>query len=274
MSKALALFNSWVEDEAYGFFWDIHTIALYTLEDFEELSYKELKHLSNTMYDYECSYNKCNKISPDLVEGYKYVKQQLKDLEQTYYNHILNTKFKDRALIGKQVKDCYLQDNGETKTYYDVFQEAVTMVLKKYSKKNVSNYLQLKKVTDAVNLKQIVEEKEKELKYINTLDEIDRAKYYKAKRIKKNPEKEKERKRLALINLKEWREDNPDKLKISQRQSMKRYNNKKQDLTTCETTEELAAKVVRLAIAKALKKLADAERYKLKQELKLSFVPN
>lgn len=268
MSKALVLFNSWIEDEAYGFFWDIHTIALYTLEDFEELSYKELKHLSNNMYDYECSYNKCNKISPDWVEGYKYVKQHLKDLERTYYNHILNTKFKDRPLIGKQVRDCYLQDKGVQKTYYDIFHEAENMVLNDYSKKNVSNYLQLKKVTDAVNLKQIIEEQEKELKYIHTLDDVDRAKYYKTLRIKKNPEKEKERKQLALLNLKQWREDNPDKLKISQRRSMKKYNDKKQDLTTCETNEELAAKVVKLAIAKALKSVYNANRYKLKQELK------
>lgn len=272
MGKALDLFNSWVEDEEYGFFWDMQTIHVYSFEEIEELSYKELKHLSNNIYDYECSYKNCKKISPDWVDGYKYVKQHLKELEKKYYIHILNTKFKDRPLVAKQVKDCYVKDNGETKTYYNIFHEAETILLNDYTKKNTLNYLQLKDVTDAINLKKMVEEKEKELKYINTLTSAERAKYYEAIRFQKDPEKEEEKKRLALLSLNEWRAANPDKLKVSQRRTMKKYNEKKQDLTLCETDEELALKLTRNAIAKALKKLADANRYKLKQELKLGLV--
>lgn len=272
MSKALILFNSWIEDENIGCFWEVQTIPVYSIEDIEEMSYKKLKHLLNKMYDYECSYKNCKKISPDWVDGYKYVKQHLKDLESNYYIYILNTKFKNRPLLQKQIKDCFLQDNNQTKTYYDVYHEAEAMVLSKYAKKNTLNYLQLKEVTDTFNLKQIVEDKEKQLKYINSLTLKERNDYYKKIRIEKDPKKEEEKNQQSLINLKQWREANPDKLKAAQRRAMKKYNENKQDLTTCQTDEELALKLTRNAIAKALKKLDDAQRYKLKQELKLGLV--
>lgn len=275
-TKAEALFNSWIDNPNYGFFWDVHVLEEYTKEDIEVMQFKQLKELLNNIYNYNKSYKTTNRVDHRWVYGYKHVKKELKNLEIKYYELIKNTKLKhdkDCRILVKNVKNVYLLDKGVQKTYYDIFHEAENMVLNDYSNKNTIIYLKLKEFTDSINLKQLVEEKKKELDYIHTLTPLEQAKYYEQKRIEKDPEGEKEKKEQKIIKLEQWREDNPDKLKIAQARAMIKYNDKKQDLTTCETDEELAAKVVKIAIAKALKSVYNAERYKLKQEpkkLKLS----
>lgn len=272
MSQGRALFNSWVEDEEYGCFWKVHTLRVLDKEDIEAMNFRQLKCLIKKMNEYEECINNYNNIDFDLIDGYKYVKQQLKELELNYYNHILNTKYLESSLVAKDVKHYYVYDVGKKRTYQEVYCKAEKILLKEYDAENKANYLQLKKITDVINLDALFNEQKNKLEVINSLTPSQRAKYYQQKRIEKDPKKEEEKKQQSLIRLNEWRAANPNKLQISQRRAMNKYNEKKQDLTACETDEELALKLTRNAIAKALKKLADAQRYKLKQELKLGLV--
>lgn len=265
MSKALILFNSWMEDKDIGCFWELQTIPVYTIEEIKDMGYKQLKYLSIKIDDYDYSYKETSQINSLCVDGYKYVRQHLVELETAYYEHILNIKFKTSSLVVNQIKYQCLQDKGQNTTYKNIYKEAKKMVFKKYEKLNLNNYLQLKQITNAINLKQMFKQKEEQLDYIHILTDYERAKYYSELRSQKNPEKEEEKKQQSLIRLKEWGKNNPEKYQHSHDQAMKKYNKKKQDLTTCQTDDELAAKMVRNAINKALKIVYNAERYKLKK---------
>lgn len=265
MSKAFILFNSWMEDENIGCFWELQTIPVYTIEEIKDMGYKQLKYLSIKINEFDYSYKETSQINSISVDGYKYVRQRLVELETAYYEHILNTKFKTSSLVINDIKNQWLQDKGQNTTYKNIYKEAKKMVFKKYEKLNLKNYLQLKQITNAINLEQMFKQKEEELNYIHTLTDCERAKYYSELRNQKDPKKEEEKKQQSLIRLKEWGKNNPEKYQHSHDKAMKKYNKKKQDLTTCQTDEELAAKMVRNAINKALKKLDNAERYKLKK---------
>jgi len=270
MSQSRALYESWIQDE--DVFWKVHTLRVLDKEEIESMDFRQLKCLVKKMNEYTESLNNYKHIDFDLIYGYKFVKQHLNELEIAYYNHILNTKYLESSLVANDIKQYYVYNEGKKKTYKEIYIKAEKMLLKKYDAENKVNYLELKKITDEIDLEALFNKRKKELERINTLTPAERVKYYEQKRIEKDPESENKKKEQKLIKLNQWREANPDKIKISQARAMITYNHKKQDLTTCETTEELAAKVVRLAIAKALKKLADQERHKLKQKLKLSLI--
>jgi hypothetical protein len=268
--ESVALYESW--KPAFNEILEVHALRVFSEEEIKLMGFKQLKALMRKMEDYELSLNTYKKIDPDLVDGYKYVKEELNELEINYYTEVHNQKYSNSSKVVNDIKKCYYLKNGERKTYNQTYIEAEKMILKDYKHKNKANYLELKNITDKLNLEGLLKQRTDELLQLEDAPSKDRAKYYKTLRRQKDPEKEEEKKQQSLIRLNEWRAANPDKLKISQRRAMNRYNEKKQDLTACETDEELALKLTRNAIAKALKKLADAQRYKLKQELKLGLV--
>lgn len=271
MSQGRALYELWNNEED-GCFWMVHTIHVFSKEEIECMHFKQLNWLFKKMIAYEESIKEHNKIEYNVVDGFKLLEKCLREKEIRYYNNILYSKYSTSSMTANDIKRCFMIEEGVTKTYKEIYDEAAKIVRKNYQKKNKINYLELKKITDEMNFKDLHEQRKKELYVLDDLTAGKRTKYYKTRLLLTDPKKAQERKENELLRLKEWKTEDPE----SYAKSQAKYRAKKQDLTICETDEELAAKVVKLAIAKAIKKVADAERYKLKQELKVSLlnVPN
>jgi len=267
MSQGRALYELW-NNEDNGYFWMVHTIRVFDKEEIENMHFKQLDWLFKKMIAYEDSIKEHNKIQHNIVDGFKLLQKCLREKEIKYYNKILYAKHSTSSMTANNIKRCFMIEEGVTKTYKEIYDEAAMNIRKDYQKKNKANYLELKKITEEMNFKDLYKQRKKELRVLDDLTAGERGKYYEAKLLLKDPKKVQERKEIDLLRLKEWKTEDPERYAKSQA----KYRAKKQDLTTCETTEELAAKVVKLAIAKALKKLDNAERYKLKQELKLSLI--
>jgi len=103
---------------------------------------------------------------------------------------------------------------------------------------------------------------------VASMTTTERNRYYEQVRRERFPEKEQARKEKGLARLKKWQEDNPEKYRAANNKSSKKGKLKAKDLTVCETTEEIAAKVVKIAIDKVFTKIANAKRYQLRKELK------
>jgi hypothetical protein len=260
MSQGKALYELW-NNEKDGCFWMVHTIRVFDKKEIENMHFKQLDWLFKKIIAYEDSIKKHNKIQHNIVDGFKLLQKCLREKEISYYNKILYTKYSTSSMTANDIKRCFMIEEGVTKTYKEIYDEAAMYIRTDYRKKNKANYLELKKITEEMNFKNLYEQRKKELHVLDDLTAGERSKYYEAKLLLKDPKKVQERKEIDLLRLKEWKTEDPERYAKSQA----KYRAKKQDLTICETTEELAVKVVRLAIAKALKKLADAERHKFKQ---------
>lgn len=261
MSRSDVLYELWNNENEDGVFWMVHTISVLSKNEIECMHFKQLKSLVKKMNEYEESIKQYNQIAHDLVNGYKIVKKCLDEREIMYYNNILYTKYSTSSKTANDIQVCYIVEDKARKTYKDIYDEAAKKIRKDYQKKNKANYLELKKITDEINLKELLKQRKKELDALDEAPASERNKYYELKRLINDPEKEQKRKELGLLRLKEWKETDPK----GYAESQAKYRAKKQDLTTCQTDEELAAKMVRNAINKALKKLDNAERYKLKK---------
>jgi len=272
MSKSEALYNSWINDPKYGFFWHSHITHNYCKEEIENMTTIQLKYFIKKINAYKKSllYTNNTSINELFLDGWKYVNKTLDELEQNYYYHILNTnhQFKNTNHTIVNVPDCYIYDNSERTTFRKIYIGAELMVTKDYKKKCKKNIKELITLCDDINLKSLLTIKTQNQEIFNNLTKTEREKIYAAKRLINDPEKEQKKKELGLLRLKEWMAEDPE----GYAKSKAKYNKKKQDLTACETDEELAFKLTRNAIAKALKKLDNANRYKLKQELKLGLV--
>lgn len=255
MSEGRALYELWNKEEC---FWMIHTIRVFSKEEIECMHFKQLDSLFKKMIAYEESIKKHNKIEYNVADGFNLLEKCLREKEISYYNNILYSKHSTSSMTAKDIKRCFMIEEGVTKTYKEIYNEAAKIVRKNYEKKNKVNYLELKKI----NIKDFHVQRKKEL---YALDEAGKkTKYYNTRLLLTNPKKAQERKKNELLRLNEWKTEKPKEYAESQA----RYRAKKQDLTICKTTEELAVKVVRNAINKALKNIYNAKRYKLKQELK------
>jgi len=260
MSQSRALYELWNNKED-GCFWMVHTIRVFDKKEIECMNFKQLDWLFKKMIVYEDSIKEHNKIQHNVVDGFKLLQKCLREKEIKYYNEILYTKHSTSSMTANDIKRCFMIEEGVTKTYKEIYDEAAMNIRKDYQKKNKANYLELKKITEEMNFKDLYEKRKKELYVLDNLTANERRKYYDARLLLTDPKKAQERKETKLKQLKEWKTKDPEEYAKSQA----KYRAKKQDLTTCETTEELAAKVVKLAIAKALKKLDNAERHKLKK---------
>lgn len=268
MSKAEQLFYKWVNDPELRYFWYNHTIYCPSVEVINGMTTTQLRHLRCKVNDYkQCLKDSQGKgISNDMIEGYDYVKKILNELEEKYYYSILNTHidFKDSNKTIEHIPSHNCYDKGERTTYKTIFTKASTMILRDYAKQNKEAATALINLCYDINLKELLEAKEAEQEIINALPLAEKNKHYEKKRKEKTPEKERERKENGLARLKEWQEENPERHALA----VKKYKEKLKDLSLCETTEAIAAKVVRLAIDKALTKIANAERYQLRKQLK------
>ena len=263
MSQSEALYELWNNEED-GCFWIVHTIRVFSKEEIECMHFKQLEWLVKKMIAYEESIKEHNKIEHNVVDGFKLLKKCLREKEIQYYNDILYTKHSRSSMTANDIGRCFIIEEGITKTYKEIYDKAAIKIRKEYQKKNKVNYLELKKVTDEINLQELYEQRKKELNVLDDLSANERRKYYESRLLLTDTKNAQERKEKKLKQLNEWKTDDPEEYAKSQA----KYRAKKQDLTTCETTEELAAKVVKIAIAKALKNVYNANYHKLKQELK------
>ena len=92
-------------------------------------------------------------------------------------------------------------------------------------------------------------------------------KMYEKKWASNNPEAALNRYENGIARLNKWTAEHPE----AARESQKKYKEKLKDLTICNTTEEIAVKIVKIAIAKALTSIANAERYKKRKLLKENY---
>ena len=271
-SKAEQLFYKWVNNPELGYFWYNHTICCPSVEVINGMTTTQLRHLKCKVNDYkQCLKDSQGKgISNDMIEGYDYVKKLLNELEEKYYYSILNTHidFKDSNKTIEHIPSHNCYDKGERTTYKTIFTKASTMILRDYAKRNKEAATALITTCYDINFTELLEAKEAEQEIINALPLAEKNKHYEKKRREKTPEKERERKENGLARLKDWQEENPEKYRTNNNESSKKSKLKAKDLTACETTEAIAAKVVRLAIDKVLTKIANAERYKLRKQLK------
>lgn len=264
MSQAKVLYELW-NNEGGEVFWMVHTIKMFNKNEIERMHFKQLKSFINKMKEYEGSIKQFNKISHELVDGFKLLEKCLNERAIAYYNNILYTKYSTSSMTANDIKASFTFEDEVRKTYKEIYNEAALNIRKDYQRKNKANYFELKKITDEINLEKLLKQRKKELDALDEASASQRNKYYESKL---HPEKLQEKKELGLLRLKEWMAKDPE----GYAKSKAKYNKKKQDLTTCKTDEELALKLTRNAIAKALKKLDNANRYKLKQELKLGLV--
>jgi hypothetical protein len=268
MSKAERLFNRWINDPKVGKFWENHIVVSHSKEDIEEMTTIQLKALKIKINNWKQALKdtKGKFVDPDYTNGYDYVKKILEELKVQYWYYILNTNidFKDSNKTIENVPSHFTYDRGEQTTFFKIYAAAEVMVLKAFHKQCLVNMKDLIMTCDAINLPEYLKSREQEQEVLNKLSPAERNKHYEVIRRAKSPSKEKERRENSILRLKEWKEENPEAYK----QSQKKYKQKLKDLTICETTEDLAAKVVKIAIAKALESIANAERYKRRKELK------
>ena len=281
MSRAERLFNKWNQD---GEIWKPYLIELHSKEDIEAMNIKQLRTLKTNIDNWKRCLKVSNGkgISLDFMPLYDYavrdgtkmeskgLKEELEKLEEQYYYFIINNDidFKNSNKTILDVPSHFTYDRGEQTTYFKIFSGAERMLLKQYHKECTEVIRELINTCYDINFTELLEAKEAEQEIINALPLAEKNRHYEKKRREKTPEKERERKENGLLRLKEWQEENPEKWTESHRQSVKKYKEKLKDLTICETTEELAAKVVRIAIDKVLTKIANAERYQLRKQLK------
>lgn len=271
-NKAERLFYKWVNDPELGYFWCNHTIYCPSVEVINGMTTTQLRHLRCKVNDYkQCLKDSQGKgISNDMIEGYDYVKKLLNELEEKYYYSILNTHidFKDSNKTIEHIPSHNCYDKGERTTYKTIFTKASTMILRDYAKQNKEAATALINTCYEINFTELLSAKEAEQEIINALPLAEKNKHYETKRREKTPEKERERKENGLARLKEWQEENLEKYRTNNNESSKKSKLKAKDLSVCETTGDIAAKVVGIAIDKALTKIANAERYQLRKQLK------
>ena len=281
MSRAERLFNKWNQD---GEIWKPYIVELHSKEEIENMNIKELRVLKTNIDNWKrCLKATNNKgINLDYMAKYDYsvrdgtkmeakgLKEELEKLEEQFYYYIINNdiEFKNSNKTISDVPSHFTYDRGEQTTFFKIFSGAERLLLRQYHKECLEVIRQLITICADLNLAELLEAKEAEQEIVNALPNAEKNKHYEKKRRVKNPEKEQERKENGLLRLKEWKEENPEKWAESHKQSVKKYNEKAKDLSICKTDEELAAKVVKIAIDTALKRVYNQERYKLKKQLK------
>lgn len=277
MSRAERLFNKWNQD---GEIWKPYIVEDHSKEEIEAMNIKELRVLKTNIDNWKrCLKASNNKgISLDFIAKYDYsvrdgtkmeakgLKEELEKLEEQYYYFIINNDidFKNSNKTILDVPSHFTYDRGEQTTYFKIFSGAERMLLRQYHKECLEVIRKLITTCYDINFTELLEAKEAEQEIINALPNAEKNKHYEKKRREKTPEKEQERKENGLLRLKEWQEENPERHALA----VKKYNEKLKDLTTCETTEELSAKVVKNAIRIALKRVVNQERYYLRKQLK------
>ena len=144
MSQSEALYELWNNDPD-GCFWMVHTIQVFSKEEIECMHFKQLEWLFKKMIAYEESINYNNKITHDLVDGFKILKKCLREKEIKYYNDILYTKYSRSSMTAIDIGRCFITEEEVTKTYKEIYDKAAMKIKKDYQTQNKINYLELKK---------------------------------------------------------------------------------------------------------------------------------